>query len=162
MELGPEKAGLILSQRFVEQFGEAQPGLEQCADPQGYGWLVTFVDAPGDMHTSFASRYQPVVAHKLSVDGTHLLACSDADRTACTKYHSVNIAAATGSVQEAQTFKCLGASGSPDGYIRVEFMGVVSGRVAYGDPTCSTSPVRMARPPWPPNCPRVKVLREPR
>ena len=109
----------------------AAPGLDECADPQGYAWLVTFLDAAGDQHTTFASRYQPVSAHRLSIDGLHLLSCKDADRAECSK--SVEVAVATGSVQEEQTFSCFREDTEPKGgYFRVEFMGVVSARIETG------------------------------
>lgn len=83
-----------------------------CVDPQGYTWLVTFssIQYGGDQHTRFLSTYQSVSAHKLSVDGTHLLSCENSEGASpdCWRY-SVNtsaVLAVTGSRQEVQSLYC--------------------------------------------------------
>lgn len=54
----------------------------------GYTWLVTVVATAegaeaGDGRVSTSSVLQTIASHKLQVDGTNLLACTDAARTSC-------------------------------------------------------------------------------
>ncbi|GMH48108.1 hypothetical protein TL16_g00218 [Triparma laevis f. inornata] len=89
-----------------------EPGKDQCSNPQGYTWLVTFssVDYPGDQHSRFLSSLQDATSHKLSVNADNLLECSDASRalTLCRNpYFDSNLV--VGSIPEVQVLD-LGTS----------------------------------------------------
>jgi len=88
----------------------ADAGLNQCADPQGYTWLVTFVQMPypGDQHYRYLSTLQTGLSHKLSVDGTNLLECTSPIRgTTCGNTKEAKVV--VGTVQEVQRVILLGA-----------------------------------------------------
>ena len=99
-------------------------GLDERPGPQGYAWLVTFLDAAGDQYTTFASRYQPVDSHRLSIDGLHLLSCADTDRAGRFKSFGVTVVA-TGSMHAFSRDRDETAPLA--GCFRVEFVGVVGG-----------------------------------
>ena len=66
---------------------------------EGFTWFVTFL-SPGDQHKRHLSEFNTQHSHKLSVDGSYLLACSDPLLQSCVS--DENIIASSGTKQEIQ------------------------------------------------------------
>ena len=90
---------------------------------------MTFVSLqyPGDQHTRDTSWLQTVTAHRLSVNGEHLLSCDDPDHSVCDRNKKTTVA--TASTQETQTFTC---NSGADFYL--SFMGLTTKAITPGIP----------------------------
>lgn len=73
--------------------------IQDRCERQGYAWFVTFM-TPGDQHRRHESPLNTHYSHKLSVDGTYLLACCEVSLQNCTADDS--IFSSIGTKQEVQ------------------------------------------------------------
>ena len=102
-----------------------------CMAPEGYTWLVTFVSTSvvGDQHIRHMSKFQTATSHKLSVNGSNLFECTDADRASC--FMSPNTVATVGTAQERQM---ITTASSP---FSVTIQGETSEVIGIGDSLAS-------------------------
>ena len=102
-----------------------------CMVPEGYTFLVTFVSTSiaGDQHIRHRSEFQTATSHKLSVNGSNLFECANADRVSC--FMSPNTVATVGTTQERQV---ITAASSP---FSVTIQGETSEVISMGDSVAS-------------------------
>ena len=79
--------------------------IETKCEVEGFTWLVTFKE-PGDQHKRHLSSLNSHISHKLSIDDTYVLVCTDALLTSCSDDPS-GIKASLGTQQEVQEIVML-------------------------------------------------------
>jgi hypothetical protein len=89
-------------------------GMNQCQDPRGYTWLITFKDVTrkGDLTVRYESTFNILEGHLLSTRDDYLLDCDIGNRTACV-HDASQVNMITGSRMEEQSITCY-ANGTYD------------------------------------------------